>query len=324
VKASEQSEQRPHDSPYSVLWDGMTSDKTLHRHKAEPTPSPNTAIGEDGRQAIIFVHLPKCGGTTLNRLIEWEYSPTRVFSIDPSFFRWSYRRVLHLSPRRLRRMEAFQGHMPFGLHRVLPQKATYLTVLRDPVDRGISEYYYALSRVVHPQHRTIKRLSLDEYIQLTPYANVQTKLLAGQDSGYDFLAGDCNEETLDLAKENLTEHFSLVGLTERFEETLALAKALFGWKIENYSSFNITKGRPKKDEVPSEIRNLIGERYRYDTELYQYATKLFDCSIARCGDSISKEAAGIRNLKTLSNGRLYYFRGASAVRKVVSRLHSYI
>ncbi len=214
--------------------------------------------------------------------------------------------------------------MPYGLHRTLPQKATYLTVLREPVDRGISEYYYALSRVVHPEHRTIKRLSLDEYIQLTPYANVQTKLLAGQDPGYDFLSGDCNDEVLESAKRNLSEHFSLVGLTERFEETLALAKIRFGWKIPNYSNFNVTKGRPHKDEVPGEIRGVIEERYRYDVELYRYATKLFEQSIERYTDQIRKDADDIANLKHLSTSRMYYFRGASAVRKAISRLHSYI
>ncbi len=279
---------------------------------------------ESEPQTIIFVHLPKCGGTTLNRLIEWEYSPTRVFSIDPSFFRWSYRRVLRLSQRRLARMRAFQGHMPFGLHRILPQKATYLTVLREPVDRGISEYYYALSRVVHPEHRTIKRLSLDEYVQLTPYANVQTKLLAGQDPGYDFLSGECDEIIFNRAKRNLAEHFSLVGLTERFEETLALARILFGWKIDNYSSFNVTKGRPSKAEIPSEIQRVIEERYGYDVQLYEYAVKLFERSVEPFADRIRKDADQIKALRHPSMRRSYLFRGASAGRKIVSRLHSYI
>ena len=73
----------------------------------------------------------------------------------------------------------------------------------------------------------------------------------------------------------MTNHFSVVGLTDRFDETLALAKTLFGWKIENYGSFNVTKGRPRKDEVPSEIRDVIAERYQYDMQLYEYATSLF-------------------------------------------------
>ena len=275
-------------------------------------------------EAIIFVHLPKCGGTTLNRLIEWEYSPTRVFAIDPSFFRWSYRRLLRVAPERLARMKVFQGHMPFGLHRMLPQKATYLTVLRDPIDRGLSEYYYALSRVVHPEHRAMKRMSLDRYIQLTPYANVQTKLLAGQDSGYDFLSGECTDDTLALAKQNLAAHFSIVGLTERFEETLALAKIRFRWRVQHYSSFNVTRHRLQKHEVPREIHDLIAERYKYDVELYRHAVGLFDQSISRHGDEVQKEVQHIRHLKKVSAARRCYFHCASAARKMVSRLHSYV
>jgi hypothetical protein len=275
-------------------------------------------------QTIIFVHLPKCGGTTLNRLIEWEYPLTRVFSIDPSFFRWSYRRLLRWSPSRLSRMRVFQGHMPFGLHRLLPQKATYITVLRDPVDRGISDYYYALSRVVHPQHRIMKRLTLEQYIQMTPYANVQTKLLAGQDPGYDFLGGDCTDDTFKLAKENLAARFGLVGLTERFDETLALAKIRFGWRIPNYASFNVTRGRPNKKEVPSDICRAIAERDYYDMKLYEYATGLFNHAMARDRDRVREEVEAIASIKKLPRTRCYYFRGLSATRKAVSRLHSYI
>jgi Galactose-3-O-sulfotransferase len=273
---------------------------------------------------IIFVHLPKCGGTTLNRLIEWEYPITQVYSIDPSFFKWSYRKLLAASPARLARMRVIQGHMPFGVHRILTQKATYVTVFRDPIDRGISEYYYALSRVVHPQNRMMKKLSLEEYIRMTPYANVQTKLVAGQDPGYDFLGGECTGETLALAKENLSKSFSLVGLTERFEETLALAKILFGWKIRNYGHFNVTSARPRKEDVPAEIHDVIKDRYSYDIQLYEYATGLFDKLVSTHADRIREELPALRDAKTLAPAQAYYFRGASAVRKAITRLQSYI
>jgi len=273
---------------------------------------------------LIFVHLPKCGGTTLNRLIEWEYPPTRVYSIDPSFFKWSYRRLLATSSSRLARMRVIQGHMPFGVHRLLTQNSTYITVVRDPIDRGISEYYYALSRVVHPQNRMMKKLSLEEYIRMTPYANVQTKLIAGQDQGYDFLGGECTEETLATAKANLAKYFSLVGLTERFDETLALAKVLFGWKIRNYAHFNVTSARPKKEEVPEEIRNVIGDRYSYDTQLYAYAKGLFEKLMATHAERVSEELSAIREATALAPAHAYYFRSSSAVRKAVSRLHGYI
>jgi len=273
---------------------------------------------------LIFVHLPKCGGTTLNRLIEWEYPITRVYSIDPSFFKWSYRKLLATPPARLVRMRVIQGHMPFGVHRLLTQKTTYVTVLRDPIDRGISEYYYALSRVIHPQNRMMKKLSLEEYIRMTPYANVQTKLVAGQDPGYDFLGGECDDETLALAKENLSKYFSLVGLTERFDETLSLAKILFGWKIPNYGHFNVTSARPRKEEVPAEIRDVIKDRYSYDIQLYEYATGLFDQLVNRHAERIREELHSLRDARTLAPAQAYYFRGASAVRKAITRLQSYL
>jgi hypothetical protein len=32
-------------------------------------------IDEMDRRALIFLHIPKTAGTTLNRIIEWQYSP---------------------------------------------------------------------------------------------------------------------------------------------------------------------------------------------------------------------------------------------------------
>jgi len=274
--------------------------------------------------AIIFVHLPKCGGTTLNRIMEWEYPPWRVFSVDPSFFRWSYRRLLRWPARRLVRMKAFKGHMPFGLHKLLPQPSTYITVLRDPVDRAVSEYYYALSRFVHPQHRMMKKLTLDEYIRTTTYANVQTKLIAGLYTGYDFLSGDCTSETLETAKHNLSQHFSLVGLTERFDESLALAKLLFGWQLRHYADFNVTSSRPKTDEVPLGVRELVAERYQFDMQLYEYAVGLFNGLVGSHAEGVRKELEKVREARALSGIESTYYRAASAARKAISRIYSAI
>ena len=35
------------------------------------------------REALIFLHIPKTAGTTLNRIIEWQYSPFAIFTMDP-------------------------------------------------------------------------------------------------------------------------------------------------------------------------------------------------------------------------------------------------
>ena len=221
-------------------------------------------------------------------------------------------------------MKVFKGHMPFGLHKLLPQQSTYITVLRDPIDRAVSEYYYALSRVVHPEHRMMKKLTLDQYIRSTTYANVQTRLIAGVYTGYDFLSGDCTSETLEIAKNNLSRYFSLIGLTERFDESLALAKLTFGWQLRQYADFNVTSVRPSKDNIPLQVRELIAERYQFDIQLYEYATDLFDRMMRPHADAVRRELERVREAKALSRFASTYYRAASTARKAISRINSAI
>ena len=55
----------------------------------------------------------------------------------------------------------FKGHMTFGLHEVLPQTATYITVLRDPVDRVISAFYFMRNYKLHPLYWKLRREEMD-------------------------------------------------------------------------------------------------------------------------------------------------------------------
>jgi hypothetical protein len=273
-------------------------------------------------KALIFLHLPKCGGTTLNRIIEWEYDPRRIFSIDPIFFLWSYQKLNRLPANRLAKMQVLKGHMPFGIHRKLPQPFTYITFLRDPVERVISAYYFAKNYLLHPKHRWISKLTLEEYVRSSPNHNVQTKYLSGRDFVGDYHAGDCTEEMLAMAKENLVRHFALVGLTERFDEGLAILKIIFGWQISKYAKFNVTKTRLKQTSLPASTVELIKERNRFDVALYDFGVPIFNETRARHGDAVPKQIDVITQAKELSKVESMYYFGASAARKAISRVHS--
>ena len=287
----------------------------------EPTPTTADAVRREN-EALIFLHLPKCGGTTLNRIIEWEYPPLRIFSIDPSFFRWSHRRVSRWPRERLAKMRVFKGHMPFGLHERLPQPATYITFLREPVERVISEYYFALHYRLHPQYRRMQSLSLEDYALKTPHHNLQTKLLAGRGNFPDFLAGDCDEETVALAKDNLARHFTFAGLTERFDEGLAVLKLIFGWDIAQYASFNVTRIRPRKETVPASVQAAIAERNRHDVALYEHVVASYEKMLARFGERVRTELDAIHSAKALGPFASASYLVASAIRKAICRTHS--
>jgi hypothetical protein len=285
-------------------------------------PSASTVSSTTKDEALIFLHLPKCGGTTLNRIIEWEYDPWRVFSIDPVLFLWSYKKLNRWPAKRLARMQVFKGHMPFGIHERLPQEATYITFLRDPVERAVSAYYFAKNYVLHPLHSWVSKLTLEQYVQQSPNHNVQCKYLSGRRFVGDYHAGDCNPEMLEMAKQNLIQYFSLVGLTERFDECLAILKIIFGWEIAKYAKFNVTKSRLKKHSLPAATVDLISERNQFDVALYEYAIPIFDQTRAKYGEEVQRQLDLISQARELSQLQSMYYFGASAFRKAVSRVHS--
>ena len=271
-------------------------------------------------EAVIFLHVPKTAGTTLNRLIEWEYPLFEIYSIDPVFFRWSASHLWRLPTRRLKKTRMFKGHMLFGLHAILPQPATYITVLRDPIDRVISAFYFMRSYTLHPLYWKFRRekWTIEDFVRRLPRENVQCKILAGAE--YD---APCTEKIFEQAKENLFRHFSVVGLSERFEESLALMKLRFGWKLERYSSFNVTRARPKKHDLSQATLDLIVAKNSFDLALYECAAKTFQTVINTHGAEVSQimrelEAARART-QTPVGSALFSIRAAS--RKAINRAY---
>lgn len=271
-----------------------------------------------GGEALIFLHVPKSAGTTLNRLIEWEYPLFEMYSVDPVLFRWARARLWRLPQRRLRKFRVFKGHMAFGLHKRLAQPATYITVMRGAVERVISAYYFMSNYRLHPNYWRFRRKgwTLEDFVQHSPRENVQTKMIAG--ANYDL---PCTEETLAEAKENLC-HFSVIGLTERFEESLALMKLRFGWKLESYCNFNVTPIRPAKRDLPQATLDLIAEKNRFDIELYDCVAKRFQEAIDRNAAEVSKIVDQLKAARIADPFRRGLFSIGTAARKTINRVYS--
>ena len=287
----------------------------------------NTASAKNGLQppgeAIIFLHVPKTAGTTLNRLIELEYPISQMYSVDPVFFEWSAAHLWKLPQARLSKMRMFKGHMLFGLHEVLPQPATYITVLRDPVERTLSAFYYMRSYKLHPFYWKLRRKNwtLEEYVERTTRDNVQCKILAGAE-----YHGPCTPEILEKAKQHMDRHFSVVGLSERFEESLALMKLRFGWQLKSYSTFNVTRSRPKKGDLAQSTLDLILERNSFDVELYRLAVQRFEADVAKVAGEVAAIANQLKEARSRTGGRLNLALVSvrAEVRKAINRAYSAI
>lgn len=271
------------------------------------------------REALVFLHIPKTAGTTLNRIIEWQYSPFAIFTIDPYRIRATAERLKRLSEARRRRLRVVRGHLLYGIHEFLPQGATYVTMLREPVARVLSAYYFVLRRPLNPLHRKLKRqaLSVEDCLRLFPQRqNLQCRFIAGVG---DTAADD--ERLLDVAKENLRKSFRVVGISERFEESLMLMAKTFGWQIPSYENQKVAKTRPKLDPGTEE---MIRDHNRLDLELYEFGKCLFEKSLQKKEAAVREGLAALRASpkpgsvegfcnSTLGAGRFLVSKIASAI-----------
>jgi hypothetical protein len=268
------------------------------------------------QKTLLFLHIPKTAGTTLNRIIEQQFNPLRIYTLEGMRVEWSIGHFKRMSEHRRAWFRAIKGHLSFGFDRYVPRPSAYITFLRDPVERSISAYYYEKERVRTAFHRRVKRENLDvlTFLDLTPWDNnLQCKMLAGVDReicwpraaahaaakpGAPVPKGDfdsfSNAQTLERAKTNLAQNIAFLGLAERFAESLVLLKHLFGWNLTSYSNFNQSRSRPPREKLDAHTRAAIEKHNEYDMVLYEFAQQLFAQSLARSGLDIASEAAELR------------------------------
>lgn len=247
-------------------------------------------------QSVIFLHLPKTAGTTLNNIIARQYRPDEIYAFGP---------VVQDSISQLKEMDAAKrvkirmliGHMGYGLHDLLAPPTTYFTILREPVDRVISFYYFVQRTGAHYLHDFV----LKDNVGLTDFVkskisimtdNFQVRLISGVWDQYPY--GECPREVLEQAKQNLQNKFAVVGLTEEFDKTLILLKRAFGWRHVYYMRQNVTKNRPQAASFSRQTLNVVREYNQLDLELYAFAKKLFAEEIKQQGLSFSVEAKTFR------------------------------
>lgn len=110
--------------------------------------------------------------------------------------------------------------------------------------------------------------------------------------------GQCPPEILERAKKNLKEHFKVVGLLERFDESPILFKRAFGWRFPFHSRGNVTKARPSKMAISKDALRVIEKYNELDIELYRYGKEMFEEQVSK-QPSLEKEVKVFRFLNRL-------------------------
>ena len=250
--------------------------------------SLHATLGSDG--ILCFLHIPKTGGSTLFQLLSNQFLFEQVAQ-RPSDASISQRmNASMVVPFDLSGKRVMRAHADYRLREYIEQPLTYVTILRNPVDRVISLWRYIMGTPHNGQHKEAREMSFFEFLdwqwgnyqchndmvrRLTgtlinqPYPNFyrDNKIPIG-DAGAQCaaLAGE-----IESALGNLADMFWF-GLLEDLDESLFMLNRKTGWQLGNTYRINSSPRRP----IPDGAHDAIAARNAADMAFYESACKIHE------------------------------------------------
>lgn len=224
---------------------------------------------------LIFLHVPKAAGSTLNSLLMKSYK-FRADSRGDSFFtRYTPRELVDLAsvPRSeddRTRPVFFTGHINLDneIFRTMPARYVAVTLLRDPIERVISHY-----RFNSTQPSVFQDAVRDEGLSVVDYCRKFAGAVAKQ---YHVFAPDGG---VDVALRRLAEEVSFFGLQSEFGQFVEFLGRLLGLPVNPYKMLNMTMpgaAGVTQDEI-SELQSLFAD----DIAFYDRAVEIYHERLTR-------------------------------------------
>lgn len=240
---------------------------------------------------ICFLHIPKTAGTTIEYLLTNLLGTEDVLIIPWTKF---------ISPVgiNLNEHKVISGHFYYEIYKLFEKKPAFITFLRNPIYRSVSQYYQELgTRGGHPflhqasnlEHDRLKNLemSIDEYMDSvnlqSSIMNLQTTILgwhieAPVQTLQDLMRpmDRSDQVSLELAKDRI-DSLEFIGITERMSESISLMAYTFGFPpIMSVPNLNVTPKRLKIPKLTPNQFQKLSRLNRLDLDLYDYAQMLFE------------------------------------------------
>lgn len=289
---------------------------------------------------LIFVHIPKTGGMSMFASMTQHHGTQIADMYNMSALDEDSTAVAQVlkNPD----IAMYAGHFPFGLHEWLSRPSCYMAIIRSPLERIMSLYYYSIQyrdNILRTQRETGRSLkeqfasgeAADFYLDFIPWIE-GTQTLASflscqsaeldngmvrRFSGIGLAPGPCPEQALEMAKENIEKYFSVVGVQERYAETLSLARKTFRLSL---AEFHINKGTEKKHKggkIKMDLRRRIKRMNTLDSALYDWIVERFDRQLQTPSQVVTVPGGGRSDYH---NAPLWHAIGSSPLRRAAMEM----
>lgn len=230
----------------------------------------NRMLAGDTRVSLCFMHIGKVGGHSISKELLNRFDISETYNGSPEQFDV-------LDPSELAGKKLIIGHFSFCHVKKLPRERFLFSIVRDPIDRVISNYWYlrsyqgALTDTNSEMVRLAKSYPFDDFIRLP---DLQVRQVV-ENHQCLFFAGDWRSENrssdhlIRMAIEHL-DHFDLIGLHEEYDDSLQLlaaSQSWFPWPSE--TRLNTTPFRQSIDSISPDALQYLRQSNRLDIELYQ-------------------------------------------------------
>lgn len=220
----------------------------------------------NSKRPLIFIHVPKCGGTSFRSTMEeW---------FQKKLYRHYFNNKRGSLPRR-HRLKKFlsdgfregvciYGHFNtfrgFGIADYYPEVDQFLTILRDPFEIAVSAYFYMKKHESDVWDKSrVPTDSLEDYLmRMTP--NILNHFPFDLD--------------MDNYRDILERYFIHVGITEDMQTTAKVIARKLG--MPPPADLKVRNRTKRSGEVPSHLKDAFMEKHPLEYALYRFAQNTYD------------------------------------------------
>ena len=238
------------------------------------------------RQRFFYVHIQKAAGTELRERLKRHFAPQRmypdptdgdVFAVAPQV---SVRQLLARWELRKAEIDIITGHFPYSTIELLDAEFVTLSVLREPVERTLSQLRH--HRKMNPQAQDVPLEAIyEEVFRPALFANHMVKMFsltaeeiatsAANDTWAMVMRVEFTPARLARAKEQVVQ-LDVLGLHDQFDGFCDELQSRFGWRLGDPLYAN----RTAFEEVAPSLRARIAADNALDVELFEYARTVHD------------------------------------------------